>query len=381
MIASPAHLADLTPFLVMEVMERAHELERAGVDVIHMEVGEPDFDPPACVVEAACRAASEGRTHYTHSMGLLELREAIAAHYAERSGATVSPERVLVTTGSSGGLCLVMAALLAAGDEVLLSDPHYACYPNFIRAFHGVPRRIPGAPETGYRLDADAVRAAIRPRTRAVLVNSPANPTGVVQPPETLRHLADLPPALISDEIYHGLEYGDAPVESALRFTDEAFVLDGFSKRYAMTGFRLGWLVAPAAWVRVLQKLQQNLFICAGSVAQWAGLAALRHGAADVERMRAEFARRRRLLMAGLRALGFGIPAEPLGAYYLLADARHLDGDSLRLARRLLEEAHVAVAPGIDFGEQAEGFLRFSFTTSAARIEEGLERLRRWLQA
>src|SRR5438093_971112 len=163
MNAPPSHLADLTPFLVMEVMERAHELERAGIDVIHMEVGEPDFDPPACVVEAACRAASEGRTHYTHSMGLLELREAIAAHYAGLYGVAVSPERVLVTTGSSGGLCLVMAALLAAGDEVLLTDPGYACYPNFIRAFHGVPRAVPVAPETGYRLDSEAVRAAIPP--------------------------------------------------------------------------------------------------------------------------------------------------------------------------------------------------------------------------
>jgi aspartate/methionine/tyrosine aminotransferase len=379
MMATPSHLADLSPFLAMEVLERAQELERAGIDIVHMEVGEPDFDPPACVVEAANRALTDGRTHYTHSMGIPELREAIAAHYAERYNIPISPERILVTTGSSGGLCLLMAALLTAGDEVLLSDPRYACYPNFIRAFHGVPRSLPVSPETGYQLDPEAVRAALTPRTRCLIVNSPANPTGAVQLPEVLRGLAGLPVPMISDEIYHGLEYEGVRSETLLSFSDDAFVLDGFSKRYAMTGFRLGWLVAPAAWVRTLQKLQQNLFICASSIAQHAGLAALREGAADVERMRAEFARRRRLLMDGLRGLGFGIPAEPLGAYYLLADARHLDRDSLRLSRRILEEAHVAVAPGIDFGARAEGFLRFSFTTAYARIEEGLHRLERWL--
>lgn len=379
-MTAPPHLADLAPFLVMEVMERAQELERAGIDIVHMEVGEPDFDPPACVVEAARQALADGLTHYTHSMGVPELREAIAADYAGRYGVAVSPARILVTTGTSGGLCLLMAALLTSGDQVLLTDPRYACYPNFVRAFQGVPRSIPVSPESGFQLDPAAVRAAITPRVRAVILNSPANPTGAVQPSEVLRALAPLPLALISDEIYHGLEYEGTRAQTLLRFTEDAFVLDGFSKRYAMTGFRLGWLVAPPAWVRTLQKLQQNLFICAGSVAQWAGLAALREGAADVERMRSEFARRRRLLIDGLRELGFGVPAEPMGAYYLLADARHLGRDSLRLSRRILEEAHVGVAPGIDFGDQAEGFLRFSFTASSARLQEGLDRLRRWLE-
>jgi aspartate/methionine/tyrosine aminotransferase len=378
-IGRPSHLEALAPFLVMEVMERAQELERSGIDIVHMEVGEPDFDPPARVVEAAARAVADGRTHYTHSMGLPELREAIAAGYARQYGVDFSPDRVLVTTGTSGGLCLLMAALLGAGDQVLLTDPGYACYPNFVRAFHGVPAWLPVAAEEGYRIEPAAVGGALTSRTRALIVNSPANPTGAVQPTEVLQALAELPVALISDEIYHGLEYGETRAESALRCSEDVFVLDGFSKRYAMTGFRLGWLVAPPGWVRVLQKLQQNLFICASSVAQHAGLAALRDAAGDVERMRREYDRRRRLLIDGLRGLGFGLPVEPAGAYYVLVDARHLESDSLHLAFRLLEEARVAVAPGIDFGSRAEGFLRFSFTTSQERIEEGLERLRRWL--
>jgi len=208
-------------------------------------------------------------------------------------------------------------------------------------------------------------------------VNSPANPTAAVQSRETLSALARLPLPIISDEIYHGLEYG-APAASMLQVTDRCFVLDGFSKRYAMTGWRVGWLVAPPEYAAPLQRLQQNLFICAGSVAQYAGLAALQGADADVERMRAEYAVRREVLLGGLQRLGFGVAAPPMGAYYVLADARHLDGDSVRLARRILEEAHVGVTPGLDFGSEAEGHLRISFASARERIEEGLRRLERW---
>jgi (5-formylfuran-3-yl)methyl phosphate transaminase len=370
--------AAVSPFLAMEIMERAQELERAGADVVHLEVGEPDFDVPPCVQEAADAAVRGGRTHYTHSLGLWELRREIAEDYRRRYGVRLSPERIVVTTGTSGGLALLMALLLDPGDEVLLPDPGYACYPNFVRAFHGVPRFFRLAAESGYRYDPEAVRAALTPRARALLVNSPANPTAAVQPRETLAALAALPVPVISDEIYHGLEYGP-PAASMLQVTDRCFVLDGFSKRYAMTGWRIGWLVAPEEYVPALQRLQQNLFICAGSVAQHAGLAALREGEADVARMLAEYRKRRETLLRGLRRLGFGIPAEPMGAYYVLADARRLDGDSMRLARRLLEEARVGVTPGIDFGGEAEGHLRFSFASSLERIEEGLRRLERWL--
>ena len=370
---------EVAPFLAMQIMERAQELERAGVDVVHLEVGEPDFDVPLCVRDAAEQAIRDGRTHYTHSLGLWELRVAITEYYARRYGVEVDPERVLITTGSSAGLLLLMALLLNPGDEILLPDPGYACYPNFVRAFHGVPTRFPLDAAHGFRYSAEMARQHITPRTRALLVNSPANPTAAIQSRDTLAELAELPVPVISDEIYHGLEYGE-PAASMLQATDRCFVLDGFSKRYAMTGWRIGWLVAPEEYVAPLRKLQQNLFICAGSVSQHAALAALRHGDADVAVMRAAYAARREVLLRGLRELGFGIPAEPQGAYYLLADARHLDPDSVRLANRILEEARVGVGPGLDFGPAAEGHLRFSFASALPRIEEGLRRLAAWLR-
>jgi aspartate/methionine/tyrosine aminotransferase len=370
--------AAVAPFLAMEVLERAEEMERAGVDVVHLEVGEPDFNVPACVQRAAAEAVSTGSVHYTHSLGIWELRAAIAEHYHHRCGVRVAADQVIVTTGTSGGLALLMAMLLDPGDEVLLSDPGYACYPNFIRAFHGVPRRFRLEATEGYRYDPALIRQAVTPRTRAVLVNSPANPTAAIQDRETLEQIANLGVPVISDEIYHGLEYGPRAT-SMLEVTERCFVLDGFSKRYSMTGWRVGWLVVPPETVAPLQRLQQNLFISTGSVAQRAALAALREAAADVAAMRQEYRRRRDLLVAGLRRLGFGIPAEPMGAYYVLADARHLDGDSVRLAGRILEEAHVGVAPGIDFGPAAEGHLRFSFASATGRIREGLRRVERWL--
>jgi (5-formylfuran-3-yl)methyl phosphate transaminase len=375
----------VSPFLAMEIMERAQELERAGVDVVHLEVGEPDFNVPQCVQQAADEAVRSGHTHYTHSLGLWELREAITDYYRRRYGVRLTADRVVVTTGTSGGLALLMALLLDPGDEVLLPDPGYACYPNFVRAFHGEPRTFRLDRSTGYRYEPDSIRPHLSTRTRAILVNSPANPTAAVQSLETLRRLAELDTAVISDEIYHGLEYGP-PAPSMLQVTDQCFVLDGFSKRYAMTGWRIGWLIAPPDYLAALQRLQQNLFICAGSVAQWAGLAALRMADADVAAMRAEYRKRREEILRGLDALGFGIPPEPgkdgggSGAYYVLADARHLDQDSLRLAHRILEEAHVGVTPGIDFGPAAEGCLRFSFASSLDRIREGLRRLHSWLR-
>lgn len=364
----------------MEIMERAQQMERGGVDVVHLEVGEPDFDVPACVQRAADEAVRSGHTHYTHSLGLWELREEVARYYQRRYGVRLAPERVLITTGTSGGLVLLMALLLDPGDEVLLPDPGYACYPNFIRAFHGEPRHFRLDPGSGYQYEPEVVRAAITPRTRALMVNSPANPTGAMQAPATLKSLAELPVPIISDEIYHGLEYG-APARSTLEFTDRCFVLDGFSKRYAMTGWRIGWLVAPPEYVPALQRLQQNLFICAGSVAQWAGLAALREGEGDVARMLDQYRTRREVLLNGLTRLGIpvpGLPAAASGAYYVLADARNLDPDSMRLARRILEEARVGVTPGIDFGTAAEGHLRFSFASALDRIQEGLGRIERW---
>ncbi|HEV8663002.1 MAG TPA: pyridoxal phosphate-dependent aminotransferase [Candidatus Methylomirabilis sp.] len=371
---------EIQPFLAMEVLERATVLERQGARIIHLEVGEPDFPTPACIQEAATRALSEGRTKYTHSLGLPALREAIAAHYRERYGVTVSPEQILVTAGTSPAMWLLFSAVLQPGDEVILTNPHYACYPNIVRFAGGEPVLVPTPEADGFQFRPEAVAEHVTPRTRAILLNSPANPTGTLLPPERMRALAGLGPLVVSDEIYHGLTY-EGREHSILEFTDRAVVLNGFSKAYAMTGWRLGYAILPPALVRPLQKMHQNFFISASDFVQWAAVAALREAGPDVEKMRKTYDERRRFLLHGHRALGFAVRHEPTGAFYILADARRFGADSLRLAFDILERAHVGLAPGIDFGSGAEGYLRFSYANSLANLEEALTRLRRYLES
>jgi aspartate/methionine/tyrosine aminotransferase len=374
-----ARVDAIVPFLAMEVMERAFAMERAGADVIHFEVGEPDFPPPPAAVKACVRALESGETRYTDSRGLAELREAIAVDHARRFGTRVDPGQVLVSNGTSAAMLLIFQLLVDPGDEVVIGTPHYPCYPNFVRACGGVPVFVPTRAEEGYQLHADAVRAVVTPRTKAIVVASPANPTGAIQSAETLRALAAIGPPLLSDEIYDGLVYDDARVTSALEITDEAYVLDGFSKRYAMTGFRLGYAIVPPDALRPLQVLQQNLFISANRFVQHAGLAALKEGEPTVVAMREAYARRRDRLVAGLRELGFRIPVLPEGAIYVFADARAFGSDSLALAGEILERAQVGVCPGIDFGQAGEGWLRFCCAASEDSIERALERLARVL--
>jgi len=366
---------EMRPFLAMEVMERAFEMERAGEQVIHLEIGEPDFPAHPAAARACIRAIEAGQTHYTDSRGLAELREAIAEDHERRFGVRVEPERILVSNGTSPAMLLVFAALVGEGDEVVLATPHYPCYPNFVRMCGGVPALVPADPASGYAMDVGAVRGALTPRTRAIVVSSPANPTGAVQGEQTMRELASLGLPIISDEIYDGLLYEGAKVTSALQVSDDAYVLDGFSKRYAMTGYRLGYAIVPRQAMRALQVMQQNLFISANCFVQHAGVAVLRDRSDALAAMLDAYTRRRRLLIDGLRELGFGIPVEPKGAFYVFADARAFGSDSLRLAYTLLERAKVGTTPGIDFGASGEGWLRFSYANSEAAIEEALERL------
>jgi aspartate/methionine/tyrosine aminotransferase len=369
----------IPPFIVMEVLERAQELERAGESVVHLEVGEPDFDTPPKIREAAIAAIRRGETHYTHSCGILPLREAIAEHYRTNYGVSVSPGQIIVTMGTSHALLLTMCALLNVGDQVILSNPAYACYPNFVRYLDAEPVFVPVYAEHGFAFEADAVRDAVGPQTKAILINSPANPTGTVLRPDVLLQIANAAPYVISDEIYHGLAYDDS-AHSILEYTDRAFVLNGFSKLYAMTGWRLGYIISPPDHVRAIQKSQQNLFICASSISQWAGVSALTEDHPEVPEMVATYDRRRELMIRGLRELGFGVAVEPTGAFYVLADARGMGcTDSYSLAFDILEKAKVATAPGIDFGSNAEGFLRFSYANSIENIEEAFERLGRYL--
>lgn len=368
----------ISSFIVMDVLERAQELEREGIDVVHLEVGEPCFDTPAPIVEAGHRAMRSGHTHYTHSLGLLELRETISEHYSNQYAVAVSPEQILVTSGTSPAMLLIFSVLLNPGDQVILSNPCYACYPNFIRYVAGVTAFVDVYESNGFQYTLDGIQQQMTDRTRGVLVNSPANPTGYVTPSATLEAIANLDTCIISDEIYHGLVY-EGQAHSILEYTDQSFVINGFSKLYAMTGWRLGYVIAPPDFVRPMQKLQQNLFISAADFVQYAGIAALKHAQEDVQAMVYAYAERRKALLHGLRKLGLGVATEPTGAFYILANARHLSYDSYHLAFDILEKAHVAVTPGIDFGTNAEGYLRFSYTTDLASIQEGLKRLDTYL--
>ena len=369
----------ITPFLVMEVLDRAKEMERAGKPVVHLEVGEPDFDTPGVIKEAAIRALKEGKTHYTHSMGLPELREAISEHYYDQYRVRVSPDLILVASGSSPAMQLAFSTLLEAGDEVVLPDPGYACYSNMVRFQDAVPIAVGIFEESGYQYDPVAIARRISPRTKGIIVNSPANPTGVLLEPERIREIVQLGPMLFSDEIYHGLVYGKR-AHSILEFTDRAFVFNGFSKLYAMTGWRLGYVILPQEVGRAAKNIQQNFFISANAFVQWAGVAALREAADDVAVIVATYDRRRRLMVEGLRKLGFQIRYEPQGAFYVFVNAKMIHQDSLALAMDILEKVQVGVAPGIDFGANGEGHLRFSYANSEENIEEGLERLKRYLE-
>lgn len=372
-------LSDITSFIVMDVLEKAHEMEREGIDVIHLEVGEPDFDTPPCVKAAACRALDEGQTHYTHSLGLFELRQEICNYYFKTYDVSVNPEQIVITSGTSPAMFLLFSVLLNKDDEVIISDPHYACYPNFIHFMEGQIVRVPVYEEDGFQYRPEMIGNKITKKTKAILINSPSNPTGNLLSENRMKALAQLSPYIISDEIYHGLVY-EGLEHSILEFTDRAFVLNGFSKLYAMTGLRLGYLIAPASFMRSIQKLQQNFFISANSMVQKAGIAALTEAGDDVGRMKRIYNDRRKYMIGRLKEMGFGITVEPTGAFYVFANAARFSNDSYKLAFDILQKAHVGVAPGIDFGENGEGYLRFSYANSIENIAEGLNRLEKYLK-
>lgn len=370
---------EIKPFIVMEVLEKASEMEKEGINVIHLEVGEPDFDVPEAVKAESSRAIHTGHTHYTHSLGDRRLRESIAGFYHRTYGVTAQADNIVVTSGSSPAILLALSALIEPGDEVIISNPGYACYSNFIKYVHGRVVDVPVFPENGFQYSPEAIAQKITERTKAIVINSPMNPTGNLLSPEVMKEIAGFPPFIVSDEIYHGLVYEGTP-HSMLEFTDRAFVINGFSKAYAMTGLRLGYCICPEEFVRPIQKLQQTLFISANSVSQQCGIAALERCDDDLETMKRIYNERRMYMIARLKRMGFSIPAEPTGAFYIFVDCRHLASDSYALAFDILEHAHVGVTPGIDFGSNGEGFLRFSYANSLENIEEGLNRLECYLQ-
>jgi aspartate/methionine/tyrosine aminotransferase len=376
----PSKLSEgLSPFYVMDVLERAKEIESQGKSVVHFEIGESDLSTPDIICDEAIDAIRRGDTKYTHSLGILELRCAVAQDYREKYGVDIPPERVIVTSGSSPALFLSMVSLVEPGDEIIITDPHYSCYPQIIKIAGGVPKRARIYEEEGFQIDVDRIRRVISKRTKAIVINSPSNPTGVVLEPHVMREISELGVYVISDEIYHGLVY-DGEVHTIYEFTDRAFSVNGFSKLYSMTGWRLGYFIAPPDFIRPIQKLQQNLFISPNPFVQRAGVAALKNAKSEAREMVQIFNQRRRKMVEGLKNLGFEIKCEPRGAFYVFVNSRRLGDKSYDLAFDILEKSHVAVTPGIDFGYGGEGYLRFSYTTSLKNIDEGMRRLGEYIK-
>ncbi len=373
-----AKALNIPSFIVMDVLERARALEKEGKDIIHLEVGEPDFNTPSCIIQAGCRALREGRTHYTHSQGLLELREAVCGDYRERYGVSFDPDQVIVTSGTSPALLMLFAAMLDKDDEIIMTNPYYPCYANMVKFLGGVPRLVPVTPDENFHLTPEKIKPFLSRKTKAILVNSPANPTGMCMDPSVMKEIAEIGVPVISDEIYHGIRY-EGNDHTFLEFAPDAFVVNGFSKRYAMTGWRLGYLVAPRKWIRPLQKMQQNFFISAADFVQWAGVTALREARPDVERMVETYRERRDYLFTALKNLGFDIYAPPQGAFYFFADCRKFSEDAYAFAFDVLEHALVGITPGIDFGPMGEGYVRFSYANSLENIKEAMARIRRYL--
>ncbi|NLK51942.1 MAG: pyridoxal phosphate-dependent aminotransferase [Syntrophomonadaceae bacterium] len=376
-LSLPGRTQQISPFIVMEVLEKAQQLEAQGEHIIHLEIGEPDFPTPQPIKEAAAHALMNGDTHYTHSLGKIALREAIAEHYFKKYRVHISPEQIIVTSGTSPGMLLAFSVLLEQGEEIILSDPYYACYPNFIRYLEGKPVFVKVTEEDGFKYRPEEIKKRISPLTRAIMVNSPANPTGTVYSARDFQALAALDQPIISDEIYNGLIY-EGEEHSVLEFTDRAFVINGFSKLYAMTGWRLGYVIAPREYIRTMQIIQQNLFICAPSFVQTAAITALKDCEKEVAEMVNIYDQRRRYLLQRLKKMGIATLVDPTGAFYALAKVKQYSSDSYALAFEILEKAKVAVTPGIDFGSSCEGYLRISYANSLEKIKEGLDRLERF---
>lgn len=371
----------IEPFRVMDIVARAVALEADGHDVVHMEVGEPDFPTPGAIVKAGQKALTAGKTKYTTAQGLPELRECISQQYMDWYGISVDPSRIFVTTGGSAALLLVTAMLLNVDEGFLMTDPGYPCNRHFLHAFEAEPQLVPVTADDHFQLTPALIERHWKDNTRGALIASPANPTGAVIARKDLEQIANAIKErngyLVVDEIYHGLVYGDVAQDSVLSIDPSAFVVNSFSKYFGMTGWRLGWMVVPPDAVKIAEKLSQNLFICPSSVAQYAALGAFSTDAKnEMERNKAEFKKRRDFLVPALRKLGFGVPLMPEGAFYVYAKLPAGLGSSEAFAQSLLEQHHVAITPGTDFGTYlAEDYARFSYSQDLETLKKGVERI------
>ena len=384
-IKTAARMERIVPFYVMDLLARAKKYEAAGRSIIHMEVGEPDFVTAGPIVEAGKRALDDGHTGYTPATGIPELRTSIADHYSERFGKEVDPDRVIVTPGASGALQLILSVLIDPGQEFLMTDPGYPCNKNFVELVSGVPVEIPVGAETKYQLSAEMIGEHWGDSTRGAMVASPSNPTGTIIARDNLetiyQTIADRGGALVVDEIYQGLVY-DTDSYTALEVSDDIFIINSFSKYFGMTGWRLGWLVAPEAYIEPLDCLAQNIFLSCSAPAQYAALSAFSPECREImETRRAAFRKRRDFLVPALTALGFKIDVVPEGAFYLYADCSSLTDDSFAFAYDLLDAEGVAITPGKDFGKNnPQRYVRFAYTTGIEKMEEGIARMKRFIE-
>lgn len=368
----------ISPFYVMEVLERAQQLERKGINIVHLEIGEPDHNTDSQICKKAVSSIKSGDTKYTHSLGVAELREELSLFYKKKYNISVSAQNVIVTTGSSPALFLCFASILNPGDEIILTDPHYACYPQIIKIAGGVAKFVRIYEQEDFQIDVSRLKKLISKKTKAILINSPSNPTGMLVNNDVMEQLAELRIPIISDEIYHGLVY-EGKEQSILEFTESAIVVSGFSKLYSMTGWRLGYMIVPDPYVRPIQKLQQNLFISANSFVQSSGIEALRLSDNKIKNIVGKYKKRRDIMVTGLRDLGFDIKKVPDGAFYVFINTKKINTNSYELAFDILEKSHVALTPGIDFGSGGEGYLRFSYANSVENIKEGIARLKKYI--
>ncbi|NQT35614.1 pyridoxal phosphate-dependent aminotransferase [bacterium] len=366
------------PFLAMELLTKARNLESAGRDIIHMELGEPDRSPPQHVGDAAIKAIKDGYSTYTPTQGIIELREAVSLFYQREYGVGIDPGRIIVTMGVSPALFLVFSSILNRGDEVIIHEPYYPPYPQCIKYLDGKVRSVKLDSEAGFPIDTGRLIEAVSNRTKAILINSPSNPTGMMADRQAMKALAESGVFVISDEIYHRITYS-TKAASILEFTDNCIVMNGFSKVFGMTGWRLGWIVCPEKLVAAMQRVHQNFFLSANSFVQKAAVHALNGPQEYVTETIDIYDQRRRYLIDALSKLGWELASNPQGAFYLLVDVSSTGLDGMTLADRLLEEAEVAVTPGLDFGETVSGYIRFSYATAIERIEEGVSRIEKWL--
>jgi len=378
----------IAPFRVMEILAHARSMEAQGRDIVHMEIGEPDFVSPSPVIAAAQAALRAGHTRYTPAAGLPELREAIAGYYEQRFGISVDPHRIIVTPGASGALQLVLGVLVNPGDRVLVTDPGYPCNRHMVSLFGGVPISLPVTMDSDYAVAPQALAGAMREEIRALMLASPANPTGNLVGLQALQalnaQLCKQPDAmLICDEIYQGLQYDSKPETALALGSDNVVVINSFSKFFGMTGWRVGWVVAPKAMIEPMERLAQNIFLAAPTPAQHAALAAFGAENMDILHQRRDaFHSRRDFLHAAISEIGLSVGQLPAGAFYLYANVKKFTDDSMKFSRELLNVAGVAITPGADFGSrEAERHVRFAYTTGLDRLSDGVERLRRYLRA